>query len=68
MFDIHACDPRGFEMSECDVLVLADYFCDIVITGLPEPPRLGADMVWQGVGYQCRAGIHRDGGVAFVWG
>lgn len=28
----------------CDVLLLADYFCDVIITGLPEPPRLGADL------------------------
>ena len=34
-------------MTDCDVLVLADYFCDMVITGLPEPPRLGADLFGQ---------------------
>ena len=27
-----------------DVLLFADYFCDVIITGLPEPPRLGADL------------------------
>ena len=34
-------------MSDCNVLVLADYFCDIIITGLSEPPRLGADLFGQ---------------------
>ena len=28
----------------CDVLLFADYFCDVIITGLSEPPRLGADL------------------------
>jgi len=32
------------DMHPCDVLVFGDYFCDIIITGLPEPPRLGADI------------------------
>ena len=36
-------------MSDCDVLVLSDYFCDIIITGLPEPPRLGADLFGDGM-------------------
>ncbi len=27
----------------CDVLVFGDYFCDVIITGLKEIPRLGAD-------------------------
>ena len=27
-----------------DVLLFADYFCDVIITGLPEPPKLGADL------------------------
>jgi len=30
-----------------DVLLFADYFCDVIITGLPEPPRLGADLFGQ---------------------
>lgn len=30
--------------SDCDVLVLGDYFCDLIITGLQEIPRLGADV------------------------
>jgi len=54
-------------MSECDVLVLADYFCDIVITGLPEPPRLGADMFGKGLdimpggAFIVTAALHRLG-------
>jgi len=32
----------------CDVLVLGTYFCDLIFTGLPEPPRLGADLFSQG--------------------
>lgn len=31
-------------MPDCDVLVLGDYYCDIIITGLPGIPRLGADL------------------------
>jgi len=34
--------------SPCDVLVLGEYFCDLIFTGLPEPPRLGADLFSQG--------------------
>lgn len=29
---------------DCDVLLFGDYFCDLVITGLKEIPRLGADI------------------------
>lgn len=35
---------RTPDIHTCDVLVFGDYFCDIIITGLPEPPRLGADV------------------------
>lgn len=54
-------------MSDCDVLVLADYFCDIVITGLPEPPRLGADLFGEGMdivpggAYILATAMHRLG-------
>jgi sugar/nucleoside kinase (ribokinase family) len=54
-------------MSDCDVLVLADYFCDIVITGLPEPPRLGADLFGEameiapGGAYILATAMHRLG-------
>jgi len=54
-------------MSDCDVLVLADYFCDIIITGLSEPPRLGADIFGQameiapGGAYILAAALHRLG-------
>src|SRR5215217_2964530 len=27
-----------------DVLLLGDYFCDLIFTGLPEMPRLGAEV------------------------
>ncbi|MCU0487243.1 MAG: carbohydrate kinase family protein, partial [Anaerolineales bacterium] len=30
--------------SMCDVLVLGEYFCDLIFTGLPEPPRLGTEL------------------------
>ncbi len=54
-------------MSDCDVLVLADYFCDIIITGLPEPPRLGADLFGEameivpGGAYILATAMHRLG-------
>jgi sugar/nucleoside kinase (ribokinase family) len=54
-------------MSDCDVLVLADYFCDIVITGRPEPPRRGADMFGKGLdimpggAFIVTAALHRLG-------
>jgi sugar/nucleoside kinase (ribokinase family) len=35
---------RAKPAPQCDVLLFADYFCDVIITGLPEPPRLGADL------------------------
>jgi sugar/nucleoside kinase (ribokinase family) len=59
-------------MSECDVLILADYFCDLVITGLPEPPRLGADIfgdameIAPGGPYILAAGLHRLG-IRALW-
>jgi len=31
-------------MPDCDVLILGDYFLDIIITGLKEVPRLGAEV------------------------
>lgn len=54
-------------MSDCDVLVLADYFCDMVITGLKEPPRLGADLfgeameITPGGPYILATALHRLG-------
>ena len=33
--------------SNCDVLLFGDYFCDVIITGLSEVPRLGADLFGQ---------------------
>ena len=55
-------------ISHCDVLVLGEYFCDLIFTGLPEPPRLGADLFSQGFemapggsGYIMTAALHRLG-------
>ena len=54
-------------MSDCDVLILADYFCDIIITGLPEPPRIGADIFGDGMdfmpggAYILATALHRLG-------
>lgn len=36
--------PISRPPDQLDILLLADYFCDVIITGLPEPPRLGADL------------------------
>ena len=33
--------------TDCDVLLFGDYFCDVIITGLSEVPRLGADLFGQ---------------------
>ncbi len=35
---------EGKPSGKCDVLLFGDYFCDLVITGLREIPRLGADI------------------------
>jgi len=54
-------------MSDCDVLILADYFCDIIITGLPEPPHIGADIFGDGMdimpggAYILATALHRLG-------
>jgi sugar/nucleoside kinase (ribokinase family) len=51
----------------CDVLLFADYFCDVIITGLSEPPRLGADLYGEameiapGGAYILANGLHRLG-------
>jgi sugar/nucleoside kinase (ribokinase family) len=53
--------------SQCDVLVLGEYFCDLIFTGLPEPPRLGADLFSQaldivpGAAYILTTALHRLG-------
>jgi sugar/nucleoside kinase (ribokinase family) len=55
------------EISACDVLVLAEYFCDIILTGLPEPPRLGAEIFGEsleiapGGAYILTTALHRLG-------
>ena len=52
----------------CDALVLGEYFCDLIFTGLPEPPRLGADLFSRsfemapgGSGYILTTALHRLG-------
>ena len=37
-----------------DVLILSDYFCDLIFTGLPELPRLSADIF--GTGFEIAPG------------
>jgi sugar/nucleoside kinase (ribokinase family) len=54
-------------MSDCEVLVLGDYFCDLIITGLSDPPRLGADIfgealeIMPGGMYILATALHRLG-------
>jgi sugar/nucleoside kinase (ribokinase family) len=54
-------------MQDCDVLLFGDYFCDIIITGLAEVPRLGAETfgdsmeVAPGGAYILTAALHRLG-------
>jgi sugar/nucleoside kinase (ribokinase family) len=54
-------------MSECEVLVLGDYFCDLIVTGLKESPRLGADIfgesleIMPGGTYIIVTALHRLG-------
>ncbi len=56
----------------CDVLVLGDYFCDIIITGLSDVPRLGADTfgnsmeIAPGGAFILTAALHRLG-VKVCW-
>ena len=33
-----------------DTLIFGEYFCDLIVTGLPELPRLGADLFGTGLG------------------
>ncbi len=54
-------------MSDCDVLVLGDYFCDLIVTGLREVPHLGADVfgdsmeIAPGGAYIMTVALHRLG-------
>lgn len=54
-------------MATNEVLVLGDYFCDIIITGLRELPRLGADVfgdaleIAPGGAYILTTALHRLG-------
>lgn len=54
-------------MYECDVLLFGGYFCDIIFTGLPEVPRLGADIfgdameIAPGGAYILTVALHRLG-------
>ena len=36
-----------------DVLLFDTYFCDLIVTGLPELPRLGADLFGTGMGIEA---------------
>ncbi len=51
----------------CDVLMFGDYFCDLIITGLAEIPRLGADIfgdkldITPGGAYIMAVALHRLG-------
>ncbi len=38
---------QGDKEHGCEVLLFGDYFCDLIITGLNEIPRLGADIFGQ---------------------
>ncbi|MCX7609283.1 MAG: carbohydrate kinase family protein [Anaerolineales bacterium] len=57
---------------DCDVLVFGDYFLDLVITGLPDIPRLGADVfgtaleMSPGGAYILTTALHRLG-VRVCW-
>ncbi len=59
--------PSDHNASQCDVLVLGEYFCDLIFTGLPEQPRLGADLFSQaleivpGAAYILTTALHRLG-------
>src|SRR5512144_261204 len=52
-------------MDPLDVLVLGDYFCDLIFNGLPQVPRLGADLfgsefdVVPGASYRTAAALGR---------
>jgi sugar/nucleoside kinase (ribokinase family) len=41
-----------------DVLVFGDYCCDLIITGLPELPRLGADIFGSDMGIEVGASFN----------
>lgn len=59
-------------MHACDVLILGDYFCDIIFTGLSAPPSLGTEIYGDaldlvpGGAFILAAGFHRLG-VAVRW-
>jgi sugar/nucleoside kinase (ribokinase family) len=54
-------------MPDCDVLLFGGYFCDLIFTGLPEVPRLGADIfgdsmeIAPGGAYILTVALHRLG-------
>jgi sugar/nucleoside kinase (ribokinase family) len=53
--------------NSCDVLLFGDYFCDVIVTGLSEVPRLGADVfgdsmeIAPGGAYILTVALHRLG-------
>jgi sugar/nucleoside kinase (ribokinase family) len=54
-------------MADCEVLLFGEYFCDIIVTGLREIPRLGADIfsdsmeIAPGGAYILTVALHRLG-------
>src|SRR5215216_5156053 len=40
-------------MANYDVLLFDPYFCDLIVTGLPELPRLGADLFGTDMGIEA---------------
>jgi sugar/nucleoside kinase (ribokinase family) len=60
-------NDKPISISSCDVLMFGDYFCDLIITGLKEIPRLGADLfgeamdVTPGGAYIMAVALHRLG-------
>ena len=59
-------------MPDTQVIVLGDYFCDMIITGLPDVPRLGADLfgehleICPGGAFICTTALTRLG-VRTAW-
>lgn len=43
----------GRSQNSYDVLLFGGYFCDLIVTGLPEVPRLGSDLFGTGMGMQA---------------
>jgi sugar/nucleoside kinase (ribokinase family) len=48
----------GGEGASSDFLVFGDYCCDLIVTGLPELPRLGADIFGSDMGIEVGAAFN----------